>query len=43
MVVLGRSNYFRFNHPQEARKMKEAMAANQRISCVPLNFLHGTR
>ncbi|XP_070203340.1 pleckstrin homology-like domain family B member 1 [Littorina saxatilis] len=41
MVVLGRSNYFRYNHPQEARKMKEAMNANQRISCVPLQFLHG--
>ncbi|XP_070202874.1 uncharacterized protein [Littorina saxatilis] len=40
MVVLGRSNYFRYNHPQEARKMKEAMNANQRISCVPLQFLH---
>ncbi|KAL5019694.1 hypothetical protein ScPMuIL_002586 [Solemya velum] len=39
MICLGRSNYFRFNHPQEAKKMKDAMP-NSRISCVPLNFLH---
>ncbi|XP_055958658.1 pleckstrin homology-like domain family B member 1 isoform X3 [Patella vulgata] len=38
MVTLGRSNYFRFNHPQEAQKIKEAMP-NCRISCAPLNFL----
>ncbi|XP_041373083.1 pleckstrin homology-like domain family B member 1 isoform X2 [Gigantopelta aegis] len=38
-ICLGRSNYFRFNHPQEAKKMKDNMP-NCRISCVPLNFLH---
>ncbi|XP_046572110.1 uncharacterized protein LOC124280256 isoform X2 [Haliotis rubra] len=39
MICLGRSNYFRFNHPEEAQKMKDAMP-NCRISCVPLHFLH---
>ncbi|XP_048257939.1 pleckstrin homology-like domain family B member 2 isoform X4 [Haliotis rufescens] len=39
MICLGRSNYFRFNHPEEAKKMKDAMP-NCRISCVPLHFLH---
>lgn len=39
MLCLGRSNYFRFNHPQEAQIMKNAMP-DCRISMVPLNFLH---
>ncbi|XP_053408390.1 pleckstrin homology-like domain family B member 1 isoform X3 [Mercenaria mercenaria] len=38
MICLGRSNYFRFNHPREARKMKEAMP-NCRVSCAPLQLL----
>ncbi|KAK3106893.1 hypothetical protein FSP39_002139, partial [Pinctada imbricata] len=38
MLCLGRSNYFRFNHPKEAKKIKEALP-NCRISCAPLNFL----
>ncbi|XP_048773623.2 uncharacterized protein LOC125678885 isoform X4 [Ostrea edulis] len=38
MLCLGRSNYFRFNHPKEAKKIKEAMP-NCRISCTPLAFL----
>nr|XP_022321824.1 pleckstrin homology-like domain family B member 2 isoform X4 [Crassostrea virginica] len=38
MLCLGRSNYFRFNHPKEAKKIKEAMP-NCRISCAPLAFL----
>ncbi|KAL3886762.1 hypothetical protein ACJMK2_026735 [Sinanodonta woodiana] len=37
MICLGRSNYFRFNHPLEARKMKDAMP-NMRISCSPLQL-----
>ena len=40
MLCLGRSNYFRFNHPREARKMKEAMP-NHRISCEPLRLFQG--
>ncbi|CAI9722296.1 pleckstrin homology-like domain family B member 1 isoform X1 [Octopus vulgaris] len=39
MLCLGRSNYFRFNHPQEAKMIKSAMP-DCRISMVPLNFLH---
>ncbi|GAB1599003.1 pleckstrin homology-like domain family B member 1 isoform X5 [Argonauta hians] len=39
MICLGRSNYFRFNHPQEAKMIKSAMP-DCRISMVPLNFLH---
>ncbi|XP_076109688.1 uncharacterized protein LOC143078681 isoform X7 [Mytilus galloprovincialis] len=38
MLCLGRSNYFRFNHPQEAKKIKEALP-NCRISCAPIDFL----
>ncbi|XP_060081466.1 uncharacterized protein LOC132560804 [Ylistrum balloti] len=38
MVCLGRSNYFRFNHPKEAKKIKDALP-NCRISCAPLHFL----
>ncbi|XP_076060048.1 uncharacterized protein LOC143036506 isoform X4 [Oratosquilla oratoria] len=37
MICLGRSNYFRFNHPQEAQLMK-AILPNTRISMVPINF-----
>lgn len=40
MLCLGRSNYFRFNHPQEAKKIKEALP-NCRISCAPIDFLQG--
>ncbi|XP_064617484.1 serine-rich adhesin for platelets-like isoform X1 [Liolophura sinensis] len=40
MICIGRSNYFRFNHPQEARKIKDAMP-NCRISVAPLTFLQG--
>lgn len=37
MICLGRSNYFRFNHPQEAQLMRTVLP-NTRISVVPLNF-----
>ncbi|GAB6019925.1 hypothetical protein CHUAL_001456 [Chamberlinius hualienensis] len=37
MLCLGRSNYFRFNHPKEADFMK-SIFPNTRISVVPLNF-----
>ena len=40
MLCLGRSNYFRFNHPQEAKKIKDALP-NCRISCTPMDFLQG--
>ena len=41
MLCLGRSNYFRFNHPREARKMREAMPKNYRVSCEPLRLFQG--
>ncbi|XP_050738373.1 pleckstrin homology-like domain family B member 1 isoform X4 [Eriocheir sinensis] len=37
MICLGRSNYFRFNHPAEAQQMR-AILPNARISMVPINF-----
>ncbi|XP_064098310.1 pleckstrin homology-like domain family B member 1 isoform X3 [Macrobrachium nipponense] len=40
MICLGRSNYFRFNHPEEAQLMK-AILPNTRISMVPINFYPG--
>ncbi|XP_013410434.1 pleckstrin homology-like domain family B member 2 isoform X4 [Lingula anatina] len=40
MLCLGRSNYFRFNHPQEAIRMKNALP-NPRISMAPIGFLPG--
>lgn len=37
MICVGRSNYFRFNHPEEAERMKTILP-NARISSVPMNF-----
>uniref|UniRef100_T1JL92 FHA domain-containing protein n=1 Tax=Strigamia maritima TaxID=126957 RepID=T1JL92_STRMM len=37
-ICLGRSTYFRFNHPQEAEMMKRIMP-NLRISVTPINFM----
>ena len=37
MICVGRSNYFRFNHPEEAELMKTILP-NARISSVPLQF-----
>ncbi|CAG0886873.1 unnamed protein product [Darwinula stevensoni] len=37
MICLGRSSYFRFNHPQEAQLMKSILP-NNRVSVVPINF-----
>ncbi|XP_037776140.1 verprolin-like [Penaeus monodon] len=37
MICLGRSNYFRFNHPQEAQLMRSILP-NTRVSMVPINF-----
>lgn len=37
MISLGRSNYFRFNHPVEAQQMR-AILPSTRINMVPLNF-----
>lgn len=34
MVCIGRNNYFRFNHPQEAALIKEQYK-NSRFSIVP--------
>ncbi|XP_078380781.1 uncharacterized protein LOC144663646 isoform X2 [Oculina patagonica] len=34
MICLGKSNYFRFNHPKEAKKIKESNPGN-RFSIVP--------
>jgi len=42
MLCLGRSNYFRFNHPREARHIKEALPPErQRISVTPVGFIPG--
>ncbi|XP_059156985.1 mucin-2-like [Physella acuta] len=38
MICLGRSNYFRFNHPQEAERMRDPNF-NFRISNVTPNFM----
>jgi len=37
MICVGRSNCFRFNHPEEAQRMKTILP-NARISSVPLHF-----
>ena len=37
MICVGRSNCFRFNHPEEAQRMKTILP-NTRISSVPLHF-----
>lgn len=37
MICIGRSNYYRFNHPEEAERMKTILP-NARISSVPMNF-----
>lgn len=37
MLCLGRSNYFRFNHPQEAKYMKSVLP-NTRVSIMPNAF-----
>ena len=37
MICVGRSNCFRFNHPEEAERMKTILP-NARISSVPLHF-----
>lgn len=37
MITIGRSNYMRFNHPQEAKLMKSVLP-NSRISMAPINF-----
>lgn len=37
MLCLGRSNFFRFNHPQEARFMKSVLP-NHRVSIMPNAF-----
>ncbi|XP_070548171.1 pleckstrin homology-like domain family B member 1 isoform X2 [Ptychodera flava] len=41
MLCFGRSNYFRFNHPAEASKMKREMPNNNRISVAPIGFIPG--
>ena len=38
MICVGRSNYFRFNHPEEAERMKTILPNAARISSVPMNF-----
>ena len=42
MICLGRSNYFRFNHPAEAQRMKDALPkSKQRLSVLPIGFIPG--
>jgi len=38
MICIGRSNYFRFNHPEEAERMKTILPNAARISSVPMHF-----
>lgn len=38
MIGIGRSNYLRFNHPEEANLMKSVLP-NTRISMAPIQFL----
>ena len=38
MICIGRSNYFRFNHPEEAERMKTILPIAARISSVPMHF-----
>ncbi len=40
MICLGKSNYFRFNHPKEAKKIKESNPGN-RFSIVPDQYYPG--
>ncbi|KAI8775288.1 pleckstriny domain family B member 1 [Biomphalaria glabrata] len=40
MLCLGRSNYFRFNHPQEAEMLRDPNY-NYRISNIVPNFVPG--
>ncbi|KAK6963515.1 pleckstriny-like domain family B member 1 isoform X7 [Biomphalaria glabrata] len=40
MICLGRSNYFRFNHPQEAEMLRDPNY-NYRISNIVPNFMPG--
>ncbi|KAK4311576.1 hypothetical protein Pmani_016937 [Petrolisthes manimaculis] len=40
MICLGRSNYFRFNHPAEAQQIR-AVLPNTRFSMVPVHFYPG--
>lgn len=37
MICVGRSNYFRFNHPEEAERMKTILPTSSRISSVPMS------
>lgn len=41
MICVGRSNYFRFNHPEEAERMKTILP-NARISSVPMSFANAS-
>ena len=42
MLCLGRSNYFRFNHPKEAERIKNAIPGDdKRISVTPVGFIPG--
>lgn len=40
MICLGKSNYFRFNHPREAKRIKESNPGN-RFSIVPDQYYPG--
>ena len=40
MICLGKSNYFRFNHPREAKRIKESHPGN-RFSIVPDQYYPG--
>ena len=41
MICLGRSNYFRFNHPQEAALIRSVLPENNRLSQPPIGFIPG--
>lgn len=40
MVCLGKSNYFRFNHPKEAKRIRENNPGN-RFSVMPDKYYPG--
>jgi hypothetical protein len=40
MVCLGKSNYFRFNHPKEAKRIRENNPGN-RFSIMPDKYYPG--
>lgn len=40
MICLGKSNYFRFNNPREAKRIKESNPGN-RFSIVPDQYYPG--